>query len=65
MIAHKKQIWPHLAETYGEENAQRWYSRWEIFYMACAELFAYEGGDTWGVSHYLFTKAADKAHVSH
>ncbi|KAI0379985.1 S-adenosyl-L-methionine-dependent methyltransferase [Hypomontagnella monticulosa] len=56
MIANKKQIWPHLVETYGEDNATMWYNRWQIFYMACSELFAYEGGDTWGVSHYLFEK---------
>ncbi|KAL7625479.1 hypothetical protein AAE478_004699 [Parahypoxylon ruwenzoriense] len=56
MIANKKQIWPHLVETYGEENANMWYNRWQIFYMACSELFAYEGGDTWGVAHYLFEK---------
>ncbi|KAH8652332.1 methyltransferase [Xylariales sp. PMI_506] len=56
MIANKKEIWPHLAETYGEQNASTWYNRWQIFYMACSELFAYEGGDTWGVSHYLFEK---------
>ncbi|KAH9909796.1 methyltransferase [Xylariomycetidae sp. FL2044] len=56
MIANKKHIWPHLVETYGEENANTWYNRWQIFYMACSELFAYEGGDTWGVSHYLFEK---------
>ncbi|KAI0472049.1 methyltransferase [Xylariaceae sp. FL0804] len=56
MLASKKQIWPHLVETYGEENANTWYNRWQIFYMACSELFAYEGGDTWGVSHYLFEK---------
>ncbi|KAI2641787.1 S-adenosyl-L-methionine-dependent methyltransferase [Hypomontagnella submonticulosa] len=56
MIANKKQIWPHLVETYGEDNANMWYNRWQIFYMACSELFAYEGGDTWGVSHYLFEK---------
>jgi len=55
-IANKKKIWPHLVETYGEENVTTWYNRWEIFYMACSELFAYQGGDTWGVSHYLFEK---------
>ncbi|OTA61168.1 cyclopropane-fatty-acyl-phospholipid synthase [Hypoxylon sp. EC38] len=55
-IANKKQIWPHLVETYGEQNANMWFNRWQIFYMACSELFAYEGGDTWGVAHYLFEK---------
>ncbi|KAI0167037.1 S-adenosyl-L-methionine-dependent methyltransferase [Hypoxylon sp. FL1284] len=56
MIANKQQIWPYLIETYGEEDATMWYNRWQIFYMACSELFAYEDGDTWGVSHYLFEK---------
>ncbi|EKD13520.1 uncharacterized protein L3040_008612 [Drepanopeziza brunnea f. sp. 'multigermtubi'] len=58
MTANKKQIWPHLTETYGEKDTAMWYYRWQIFYMACAELFAYEGGDTWGISHYLFEKPA-------
>ena len=52
----KKDIWKGLEETYGKEKAQMWFYRWQIFYMACAELFAWEGGDTWGVSHYLFEK---------
>ncbi|KAI1339040.1 methyltransferase [Xylariaceae sp. FL0016] len=56
MITNKKEIWPHLVETYGANDANTWYNRWQIFYMACSELFAYEGGDTWGVSHYLFEK---------
>lgn len=56
MTDNKKSIWPHLKATYGEDNAGTWYQRWQIFYMACAELFAYECGDTWGVSHYLFEK---------
>ncbi|KAK6072909.1 (S)-coclaurine N-methyltransferase [Seiridium cupressi] len=47
MIANKKQIWPHLVETYGEQNASTWYNRWQILYMACSELFAYDGGYTW------------------
>lgn len=52
----KREIWPHLEDTYGKNGAAMWFYRWQIFYMACAELFGYEGGDTWGVSHYLFEK---------
>ena len=48
--------WKELERTYGEKNAAVWFRRWQVFYMACAELFAYEGGDTWGVAHYLFEK---------
>lgn len=57
MASNKQQIWPHLEDTYGKNDAAMWYYRWQIFYLACAELFAYEGGDTWGVSHYLFCKS--------
>ena len=56
MIANKEQVWPHLIETYGKELAATWYNRWQIFYMACSELFAYKDGDTWGVAQYLFEK---------
>lgn len=56
MLKNKKEIWPHLVETYGQANAPTWWNRWQIFYLACAELFSYEGGDTWGVAHYLFQK---------
>jgi len=58
MNAGKKALWPHLVETYGESEAQRWFYRWQVFYMACAELFDFGGGDTWGVCHYLFEKPA-------
>ncbi|CAN8095816.1 unnamed protein product [Discula destructiva] len=56
MIKNKKQLWPALVSTYGEENAATWYNRWQIFYMACSEMFAFEGGDIWGVAHYRFQK---------
>ena len=56
MGRNKQEIWPSLEETYGKENAGVWWNRWQIFYLACAELFAYDGGDTWGVGHYLFEK---------
>lgn len=56
MNANRAQIWPHLEETYGKAEAARWFHRWQVFYLACAELFAWDGGDTWGVCHYLFEK---------
>ncbi|GIZ47998.1 hypothetical protein CKM354_001107300 [Cercospora kikuchii] len=56
MNANKKQIWPHLEETYGKQDTAKWFYRWQVFYLACAELFAWNGGEEWGVCHYLFEK---------
>ena len=50
-----KELWSALQRTYGRDAAV-WYRRWQVFYLACAELFAYRGGDTWGVAHYLMEK---------
>ncbi len=50
-------VTPILERTYGKADAERWRQRWRIFYMACAELFGYNQGQTWWVSHYLFRKA--------
>ncbi len=56
MDANKIEINPTLAATYGKENIVLWRNRWRIFYMACAELFGYNNGQEWWVSHYLFEK---------
>ena len=46
---------PLLRQTYGED-AQRWWQRWRMFWLACAELFGYDEGREWGVAHYRFAK---------
>jgi len=57
MDANKKTLLPLLAETYGEEEVRRWWARWRIFFMACAELWGYRNGNEWIVSHYLLKKS--------
>ncbi|BFZ55314.1 hypothetical protein PYCC9005_002354 [Savitreella phatthalungensis] len=55
-LAHRKQAEPHLEKTYGKGEVTRWYNRWIVFYLACAELFAWDNGNEWYVGHYLFSK---------
>jgi cyclopropane-fatty-acyl-phospholipid synthase len=58
MDCRREKIWPILVQTYGPEHAMRWWMRWRIFFMACAELFGYDSGQQWWVSHYRFERPA-------
>ncbi|GMH55900.1 hypothetical protein TrRE_jg9004 [Triparma retinervis] len=43
-----------LGEIYGQDDREVWRARWRAFFMACAELFRFNGGNEWYVDHYLF-----------
>jgi len=58
MDESREQVMPILRDTYGQD-ADRWWMRWRMFFMACAELFAWNGGQEWFVSHYRFERAPD------
>jgi cyclopropane-fatty-acyl-phospholipid synthase len=54
MDARRDRVMPILESAYGAQDVALWWTRWRIFFMACAELFGYEHGREWWVSHYLF-----------
>ena len=64
MDSHKPEIMAIFRETYGAQNATRWWAYWRVFFMSCAELWGYKGGEEWIVSHYLFQKGEPKGHSS-
>jgi cyclopropane-fatty-acyl-phospholipid synthase len=56
MDKHKAELYPLFEQTYGKENATKWWVYWRLFFLACAELWGYKNGQEWFVSHYLFKK---------
>jgi cyclopropane-fatty-acyl-phospholipid synthase len=56
MDRHRADIEPILASVYGKDELTRWWVRWRVFFLACAELWGFNHGREWIVSHYLFEK---------
>ena len=52
---HRDEVLRVLQPVYGND-ARIWHQRWRMFWMACAELFGYAGGNEWMVAHYRFEK---------
>jgi cyclopropane-fatty-acyl-phospholipid synthase len=56
--ARRDEVMAILREAYGADGAKLWFQRWRMFWMACAELFGYDGGREWMVAHYRFARSA-------
>ncbi len=56
MDRQKAQIMPLFKATYGPEEAEKWWNYWRLFFLACAEFFAFNNGNEWFISHYRFTR---------
>jgi cyclopropane-fatty-acyl-phospholipid synthase len=54
MDRSQEEIRPIFGSVYGSD-AERWFHRWRMFFLACAELLGYNGGDEWFVSHSLWS----------
>jgi len=59
--ANRDSLMPVFTRHYGPTEAARWFGRWRMFFMACAELFGYRQGSEWRVAHYLLEPAGDAA----
>jgi cyclopropane-fatty-acyl-phospholipid synthase len=53
MDAQETELRPIFEQVYGKD-ADAWWQRWRIFFMACAELFGFEQGQEWVIAHFLF-----------
>lgn len=53
--ARRDEVMPVLESCYGKQ-ADLWYHRWRLFFLACEELFGFRDGREWWVGHYRFER---------
>jgi len=54
--ANRARIDPILAQVYGAQG-NVWRRRWRMFFLATAESFGFNKGQSWGVNHYRLKPA--------
>ena len=58
LVAHRDEAVAIMERDHPGEG-ERWFRRWRLFFLACAGLWGYSGGDEFMVSHYLFSPLPD------
>jgi cyclopropane-fatty-acyl-phospholipid synthase len=61
MDAQRDRLMPLFESTYGAEAASTWWVRWRLFFLSVEELFGWDQGRQWWVSHYLFEAREGRA----
>ncbi|MDA8791834.1 cyclopropane-fatty-acyl-phospholipid synthase family protein [Bacteriovoracaceae bacterium] len=56
MDTNRDKILRIFDQHYPNGESKKWFNYWRIFFMSCEELWAYNQGEEWIVSHYLFEK---------
>jgi cyclopropane-fatty-acyl-phospholipid synthase len=51
----KEELFPVFKETYVRDS-EIWWQRWRLFFLAVAEIFGFNNGQEWWVSHYQMIK---------
>ena len=52
---NEEALLPVLKKIYGGNEKKR-FQDWRLFNLACSELFRYNDGEEWYISHYRFVK---------
>ena len=53
--SNRVQVLRLFDDIYGPGQSKVWFHRWRVFLMASSELFGFDGGNEWFVSHYLLS----------
>ena len=57
MDSNKREILELFNKKNNATVSKRKFHFWRLFFIACAEIFGYENGSEWIVSHHLFKKS--------
>jgi len=58
---NERRIEALFAKELDANEAKLRIERWKMFFLACAELFAFRGGSEWLVAHYLLVPRTDES----